>query len=226
MSKVSCIIPAYNEGKRIRNVLGVVSGHPLIDEIIVVDDGSKDNTKEVVGEFKNIRLIVHPINKGKSTALHTGITQSSSEFVFFLDSDLVGLEQKNITDLITPVISNAADVSISLRKNSPKFWHMIGIDYISGERVLSREMIMPYIEMIPKLRPFGFEVFLNRIIIRNHARIAIVQWSNVISPFKKDKAGLWKGMKGDFFMMIDIFRTVTIFGPIYQIIKMMSLKIK
>ena len=70
MKTISCIIPSYNEEKRIIEVIQTVIRHPHVNEIIIVDDGSKDNTKKVIEDFlttvpdvNNVRLIVHPKNK-------------------------------------------------------------------------------------------------------------------------------------------------------------------
>lgn len=230
MKKISCIIPAYNEGRRIAGVLEIAATHDLIDEVIVVDDGSVDNTKEVIEGFartyKKIGVIIHERNQGKSAALHNALNRATGEFVFFLDADLVGLTAKNITDLADPIITDSADVSLSLRRNSPCLWHMIGLDYISGERILPKKVFAGQMDNILSLKPFGFEVFLNRLIIKNRFRIKVIVWPNVDSPYKVAKNGLWKGIKGDFFMMLDIFRTISIFGPIYQIIKIKNLMIK
>jgi len=226
MIKISCIIPAYNEAQRIHGVLEVIASHPFIHEIIVVDDGSHDNTSAVVSEFKKVRLVTHKSNSGKTKALYTGITESTGDFLFFLDSDLSGLKTEDITNLIAPVQNNLADISISLRRNAPRVWKMIGMDYISGERILPKKILLPHLKKMLSLPRFGIEVFLNSLIIRDKLRIAIVSWPEVDSPYKNKKMGLLKGLKADFFMMIDIFRTISIFGPIYQIIKMNNLKIK
>ena len=233
MRKVSCIIPTYNEEARIVNVLRVVVGHPLLLEILIVDDGSKDATVKVINDFlstvpeiKNIRLIVHQKNQGKSAAVCTGMKEAVGEFVLFLDADLVGLTTQNITDLISPVVNGSADVSISLRKNAPGTWHSIGLDYISGERVFRRSLLINHIEKILVLPKFGLEVYINSIIIKNKLKIKIVSWPNVESPFKYWKYGWYRGITGDVKMMMDIFRTVTIFGPVYQIVKMRKLIIK
>jgi len=225
MIKISCIIPAYNEGTRIADVLRVVSGHALVDEIIVIDDGSVDDTRDVVGAFKNVRLIVHEKNKGKSVAVHTGISASAGEFIFLLDADLVGLTKENISHLLESVLEGHADVSMSLRGNAPKIWRMIGLDYISGERVFPKKMLEGHLNRILSLPGFGLEVFLNRLIIKNRFRIAVVEWNNVDSPYKHTKYGRWKGLKGDVKMMRDIFRTVTPLGPFWQIARMLRLRV-
>ena len=222
MIKVSCIIAAYNEEPRIANVLFAIENHPLIDEVIVVDDGSKDGTKDVAAKFANIHLIVMPQNKGKCTAIYTGIKNSKNEILLFLDADLIGLTADNITALINPVISGEADISISMRKNSPAIDRFIGLDYLSGERVFYKQLIMEKLEQIPKLPGFGLEVFLNRIIIRSKCRIKIIFWKNVESPWKYKKDGLWAGIKGDIKMIYQIFKVISPPEVVYQFAKMKS----
>ncbi len=226
MNKVSCIIPAYNEGSRIGAVLQAVCGHPLIDEIIIVDDASKDNTKDIVGKFGNIRLIIHEKNQGKSQAVADGIALSKGEIIFLLDADLIGLTLKDVTGLIEPVLFHKADISISLRKNSPWISRKIGLDFISGERVFLKTLIQSNIDEIRKLPRFGLEVYLNKLIIKNKYRIKIVFWKNVISPWPYKKTGLLSGFKSFTFMIVDILKTVSVFEIIRQFIMMSFLKIK
>ncbi len=70
--RISCIICAFNEAPRIAGVLAVASAHPLLHEVIVVDDGSTDNTAEIVKRFPLVRLISSQVNRGKSIAMATG----------------------------------------------------------------------------------------------------------------------------------------------------------
>ncbi|MDP2638746.1 MAG: glycosyltransferase family 2 protein [Candidatus Azambacteria bacterium] len=226
MTKVSCIIPAYNEGPRIETVLRVVYNHPLIDEVIVVDDASKDNTKDIVGKFENVRLIIHEKNQGKSQAVVDGVMASKREFIFFLDADLIGLTPQDISDLIEPVVFRRADIAISLRKNSPWVSRKIGLDFISGERVFPKALIQNNLDEIKRLARFGLEVYLNKLIIKNKYRIKIVFWKNVISPWPYNKSGLIKGVKSFIFMIRDILRTVSIFEIIRQFIRMSFLKVE
>ena len=144
MITVSCIIPAHNEGSRIGRVLDVVQNHPLLLEIIVVDDGSADNTAQIA-QGKNVRVISLPENRGKSYAVAEGIAAATGSHLLMLDADLVGLSYDDITALIRPVMAHQAEVSISLRRNSPWIWRFIGLDYISGERVFARELSLIHI---------------------------------------------------------------------------------
>ncbi|MFH0852448.1 MAG: glycosyltransferase family 2 protein [bacterium] len=224
-TKISCIIPAFNEGPRIDGVLAAAHKHPLLNEIIVVDDCSADGTKDVVKKFDGIRLIVHEKNYGKSKAIVTGIKEASGDFLLFLDADLVGLTAKNISDLIEPVISGQADISISLRGNTPWQYKKIGLDFISGERVFPKKLVEAHLDKIENLRRFGLESFLNKLIIKNRCRIKVVRWDNVESPWKSKKDGFWPGVKGDIKMTMDVLRTNHVWGYFYQIIKMLQLKV-
>ena len=226
MKKISCIIPAYNEGKRIESVLKAVYKHPLIDEVIVVDDGSTDNTQKLVKKFKGIKLIVNEKNRGKSFSIVNGITNSKNDLLMFIDSDLKGLKKEDITKLIEPVQKGEADVSISLRKNSLKIYKMIGLDFISGERVFPKNLIIDQLEKILKLPGFGLEVFLNKLIIKHSLRIKVVYWKNVISPRKSKKVGLIKGWEGDLLMFKDMMKTISLKCLIDQNLKMLKLMVK
>lgn len=226
MAKISCIISAYNEGPRIGKILQAVHKHPLISEIIVVDDGSKDNTREIIKKFTGVRLVEHRKNMGKSRAVATGIAESKGEIIFLLDADLRNLTAKDISDLIEPVLSEKADISVSLRKNAPWLYRKIGLDFISGERVFPKKLVQSHLEEIKKLSSYGLEVYLNRLIIKNKYKIKIVFWNNVISPWKHQKGNLFKGLMGEVFMSLNILKTISIFEVVYQIIKISSLKIK
>jgi len=226
MLKVSCVIPAYNEKPRIENVLRAACGHPLINEIIVVDDGSQDNTKDVVKKFQEIRLIVNEKNMGKSYAVARGIREAKGDIILLLDADLVGLTQKNITDLIEPVISGQADISISLRANAIWLYRKIGLDIVSGERVFYKKMVEKDLEKIQNLFGYGLETcYFNKLIIKNRYRIKVVFWDNVSFVWKQQK-DFWSGWKLDIAMNFKIAKKLYFFGVPYQIIKMLLLKVE
>ena len=220
---VSCVICAYNEGSRIGEVLKVVDGHPQVSEVIVVDDGSHDTTAEVVRSFPEVKLVVQEKNVGKSASLVRGVALASGELIMMLDADLKNLTRDNVTALIEPVISGRADVSISIRGNSLPLYRAIGIDFVSGERVMPRTLITDYTETIQALPSFGVESFLNQRIIEHNLRIAIVPLRNVINTRKAQKIGRIRGTLSEWKMTFDILRVLSPFEVVRQNYKMLQL---
>lgn len=210
---LSCIIPAYNEAPRIGGVLQAVLDHPLIGEVVVVDDGSGDGTAEAAeaaGQgHGHLQVLRQPRNGGKTRAVARGIAEARGQHVLLLDSDLLGLGPEHLSALATPVLQGHAGAAISLRRNAPLLWRMIGIDYISGERVMPRAVLASQLAALEALPRFGLEVFMNRLWIDAGLRVAVVRWPEVESPYKHDKRGGWiAGLRADAAMLGDIFRTV------------------
>lgn len=223
---VTCLIAAYNEASRIGAVLQAAAGHPMLREVIVVDDGSRDATADVAGQMPGVTVIRLPQNRGKTWALSVGIEAATAPHLLLLDADLLGLTPADLTALMAPVAEGRADVSLSLRGNAPRPWHWIGIDYISGERVVPRDMLAGRAEELRALPKFGFEVALNRAILDQRMRLAVVPWPGVASPLKAAKHGLWAGVKGDVGMMADIFRTVPPLAAARQIAGLRRLRVR
>ncbi len=158
-SYVAAIIPVYNEGERILKTLKGLMSVDLIQEIIVVDDGSTDNTSEVLRGFSNVRLIKHEKNRGKATALKTGLKAASegADIIVFLDGDLEESSQE-AEKLIQPLLRGEAEVTIA-QFPSPKkkvgFGLVKGLIYLgqkiytgksirsalSGQRAFKREIL-------------------------------------------------------------------------------------
>ena len=218
--QVSCVIAAYNEGPRIAAVLRTAIDHPFITEVIVVDDGSTDDTNAVVSQFPSVRLLALEKNGGKSHAVAEGIQGATGEFIFLLDADLAGISPEYLTNLIEPVISGRADISISLRGNTFIVWRWIGLDYISGERVFPKKFIEPLLERISKLQGFGLEVYMNKFILKQESRIAVVRWDAAESAFKHQTPGQWwlLGIKKDYIRMAWlVMKTITPWEAVWQI---------
>jgi glycosyltransferase involved in cell wall biosynthesis len=223
--KLTCVIPAYNEQARIGAVLSAVLGHPLIDEVLVVDDGSRDGTSAVVRGFPQARLITLAQNGGKTAALARGFAETQSEVILLIDADLVGLSPAHLTALITPVTQGRAAMSISLRDNAPALWRWIGLDYISGERAIRRDLLAGQEEALARLPKFGFEVFLNGLILKARAPLVVVRLPGVKSPLKSAKYGFWTGVWGDVLMLRDLMRAVPPLGLVRQVGKMRRLRV-
>lgn len=107
---VSVIIPAFNEEKTVGNVVKTVKKVDYVDEIIVVDDGSYDNTSRVAEEA-GATVIQHVTNRGKGSAIKTGFKNSKGDIVVFLDADIENLTSDQISKIIQPIINGEADIT-------------------------------------------------------------------------------------------------------------------
>lgn len=105
---VSVVVPAYNESKTIASIVSKIRSSRLVDEIIVVDDGSSDKTKELA-EKSGAKVIRNTKNKGKGHAMHAGLKASSGEIILFMDSDVDEITRTKINSLIEPVLLGEAD---------------------------------------------------------------------------------------------------------------------
>jgi glycosyltransferase involved in cell wall biosynthesis len=224
--RISCIICAFNEAPRIGAVLAVASAHALLSEIIVVDDGSTDATADVVRRFPSVRLISCSVNRGKSAAMAIGIAAARCELLMLLDADLKGLESREITALAAPVLSGEADLSLSLRQNSLLMFRIIGLDFVSGERVVRKELLSEVLSDIHRLPRFGIEVFMNRRIIERRLSIAVTHWPHVTQARKTEKLGTWKGMRAEWRMIADLLKFAYPLALLSQSYQLFSLRVE
>lgn len=138
--RVFCVIPAYNEAKTIATVISQVK--PLVDEVVVVDDNSQDNTLTLAKEAGAIALH-HPINRGQGAALQTGNTyalEHGADIIVHFDADGQFLSQE-IADVVQPIKDQKAEIvfgSRFLEKKTNLPWS-------------KKHLIMPLARLINKL---------------------------------------------------------------------------
>lgn len=108
--KVSVIIPAFNEEDTVATVVEVVKKVSFVDEIIVVNDGSSDNTEN---EALNAgaRVINHETNKGKGAALRTGYKEAECDIIAFIDADIYNLSSSKVEAMIMPILDGKTDIT-------------------------------------------------------------------------------------------------------------------
>lgn len=222
--KISCIVPSYNEGKRVSAVLDALALHELIDEVIVVNDGSTDDSEKILKEKKGFTLVSYEKNVGKTLALKKGLEVARNPWVMTIDADLVGLKKEDITALIEPVMNGRADVTLSLRANSLLVFKLFGLDFVSGERLFEKKLID--LEYLHKLPRFGFEAYLNDIILQKKMRLGSVKWKNVKQTRKLQKIGYLRGFAGEFKTFLDVLAVLKIRGLLRQFCGMYKSKCK
>ena len=134
LMKLSVIIPIYNEVRTLEEILTRVSASPVAKEIILVDDGSTDGTRDLlrtIEKVSNCRVFYHPRNAGKGAALRTGIAHATGDLVVIQDADLE-YDPAEYPRLIAPIVQDKADVVYGSRFVGGQahrvlyFWHMVG----------------------------------------------------------------------------------------------------
>jgi glycosyltransferase involved in cell wall biosynthesis len=169
LANLSIIIPAYNEEKAIGAVLEELCRAPELEdaEILVVDDGSTDATREVVSHFNRARLVQHSTNRGYGASISTGVNVSRGDYILWFDAD----GQHRLQDLIVvaqTLVEQNLDYCIGSRGSDSyqasdrrlgKFLLAVAVqlaagsairDFNSGLRGFKREVIKKYIHLLPK----------------------------------------------------------------------------
>ena len=135
---LSVVIPCYNEEATIDALINLVLDSPWVAEIIVVDDGSKDRSREILATVNDpkVRVVLHDVNKGKGAALRTGFQHATSEFVIVQDADLE-YDPSEYPLVLEPLLDDRADVVFGSRFLSGRphrvlyFWHSLGNKFLT-----------------------------------------------------------------------------------------------
>ncbi|MBU3907058.1 MAG: alpha/beta fold hydrolase [Nanoarchaeota archaeon] len=203
--EVTAIVPAYNEEKRISDVLKVLEKSNGLKEIIVIDDGSTDRTVEVVRKFKKVKLIVNKTNIGKAGSMDVGVKNTKSEIIFFCDADLNNLTPEIVSQIIFPVKSKTYDMFIGLRGNfMQSSVHKWAIN--SGERALRREVW----ENLPKYykHRYRVEAGLNDFVRYKSKRGFGYKKFDYSQTLKETKYGFLRGTLLRWWMNLDVAMAV------------------
>ena len=191
--KVAVIVPAKNEAARIGAVLRAIMRCRVVNEIIVVDDGSEDDTAAVASAFPNVRVIRLAVNQGKAAAMWEGAKSTRAGVLTFIDADLGGLRSEHIERIIRPVLTDQCDMCVGIFRGG-KVWSDAAqrvTPNLSGQRAVKRELF----EAVPDVSELrmGIEAALTRVAKRRKARVLRVELRGVSNCYKEKKLGLVKG---------------------------------
>ena len=207
---IAAIIPTYNEERNVAGVLEALRLSAILDEIIIVDDGSVDKTVEIVRKFaatdRRMQVIQHERNKGKGQAIFTGWAATAAPYLLLLDADLHDLTPDHVLALMTPVLDHHADMTLGL------FWGgHINTDFsswvmpfLTGQRGLRSE-ILKYISR-EAAAGYGFEVALTIAASQHDYHKHIVPLKGVWHPPSEFHRGGLNGLIWRFRMYAQITR--------------------
>lgn len=207
ISRVSAIIPVFNESQTIANVLDCVISCELIDEIVVINDGSTDNSREVI-ELYDVQLINLPQNRGKGYALNKGMELAKGDIILFLDSDLLGLKHEHVSALIKPVISFNADMTIGAFSSGRVLttWAHAIAPFLSGQRAVKKSALIKCGDFSSS--GYGVETQITLLFRKYGFNTQIVELPQLTHVMKEEKLGLIKGLLKRFKMYYEILKVL------------------
>jgi len=187
--KSTAIICAYNEQKTIVNILDDVCKTHSFNEVIVINDGSKDNTGELIKEFKKTNHIidVHFFkNEGKGFAMAKGAKLASYEYLVFIDADLSNFTAEHAHILLTPVLNGNADMVLGQPSETLIHSDINPFKSLSGQRALKKRDILPILKKMETVG-YGVETLINMHFKAKNKVVKYVCLKNLVHPTKFQK---------------------------------------
>lgn len=213
--RIAVIVPARNEARTVGDVLAVAASSDLIDELVLVDDGSSDATAEVGRRYCTVLSL--PSSIGKAGAMALGVAATSADIIVFLDADLLGLRAEHLQQLLDPVVSGEAEMVIGERDC---WWYRLPIGRrivlrLGGERALTRELW----DATPDRFKHGFriEAGINAVARVGGARRTTVPLNGVRHVRKETKQGFRAGVRARARMARDVAEAYTLVSQLTMV---------
>ena len=205
---VSAVIPAHNEEERIGAVIRVLCQVDKINEILVVDDGSEDNTFQAAFD-SGASVLKMQANGGKASAMCAGAAAAAGDILLFVDADLSGLLAEHITSLLEPVLNGKADMSVGIFSSgrvSTDIAQFVS-PQLSGQRVLRRDVFLRVAAGMED-SGYGIESVITKYSKKEEWNVEIVEFNGVSQVTKEEKLGFSKGAVARLKMYSDIVKTI------------------
>lgn len=204
--RIAAIVPAFNEAETLTDVLAVLRDTDRIDEILVVSDGSTDETVEIA-RCMGVKTLHLRSNYGKALAMSIGVAHTRADAVLFVDGDIMNLSGYLLSQLIDPVMEGEADMVIGVRHRGwllDAFHTRFG-PLLSGIRCLRREIF----EAVPEeyLKGYTVETAINWTCGRLGMSSRTVVFHNLRHVVKEKKRGLAAGLRARYDMFKAVFLT-------------------
>ena len=197
MDDLTIIICTFNEEKTICDVVKACRLYNERSEIIVVDDGSQDDTELLLRDLnKTIRFnyIKLAENRGKSYAMTIGIENAGNDILLFFDADSIGIRKEHFHDMLLPIMENKADMVLGHTAATFINVKLTPFKAFTGERVLLKKDILPILDEIRNIR-FGIETYINLYFKTHGKRISYVFLEGLKTLNKYEKTTLIKATK-------------------------------
>jgi glycosyltransferase involved in cell wall biosynthesis len=165
--KLSVLMPVYNEARTIDQILRLVAAVPIEKEVLVVDDGSTDGTRDILRGWngrEGVRVILHETNQGMGRALATAIGEALGEILIIQDADLE-YDPGDYAAILRPIEAGRADVVYGSRfrgsaeNRVQNFWHTIGNRRVVPILQLESKRFGVDAEITVKVAHGGFRIF-------------------------------------------------------------------
>lgn len=204
---IAAIIPAYNEANHITEVLAAIKKASVLKKILIVDDGSADNTADIVKK-EGFEVLQLEKNGGKGAAMQAGLEQVKADVYLFIDADLVGLRESHIESLINPLLEDKGlSMTIGKFKGGRKStdWAQSIMPQISGQRAITKE----FARSLPDLSKagFGVEILITKFAKKNGFKSKEVILPSMTQVMKEEKLGFGKGFASRLKMYAHMFRS-------------------
>ena len=209
---LAAIIPTYNEAINVSDVLNALHNTNILDEIILVDDGSTDNTVEILRQAAaadaRIKIILHDKNRGKGQAIFDGWSATAAPVILLLDADLKNLTSDHIQALVAPIVDHHTDMTLGLFQGghlSTDLSHWL-TPFLTGQRCLRAELLKHISR--EAAAGYGFEVALTVAASQHNYRTRLVALKGIWHPpseFRSER-GYWYGKLWRFRMYGQIIR--------------------